>query len=878
MRIAKLATAALGIFAVSVGLFLGVSQTLGTTSENFVVDTTSDNGALNGCAAAAGDCSLRGAIIDVNARNCDCGDSITFEISTGIQTIAPLTLLPALTAPVTIDASTQPTDVNCDQTNHCIVLSGISVAPNGAGLTIDSDNVEIRGLAITLFDVGVDTSAGNHLQDITIAGNFIGTPNGTTSGANDLGIRLNVNGGTATIGGTSAADRNVIANNGTGIELDPGSAGVIEGNYIGTDRTGTQFKGNGDGIAIYDPSSSITIGGDTPGARNVISGNEDNGIFISNPLDQPGGVTIEGNYIGTKSSGSSALGNSANGIYLADFAGNVTIGGLSAGARNVISGNTHDGIRVESSGNTIEGNYIGTGVSGNTAIGNGQIGIDFLADARAVEQNIVIGNLISGNGDGVQLSASNGGDVDGTTFTGNLIGVNATGADSIKNGDKGVILTSDTGGTVTNTSFDAGNNSDQPNIVSGNPGGEFDLSGSDTSNNFIERALIGSNASATAIVGISAFGISISQGAHDNTVELSTIVGRNVGIVVSGFGSTGNHIVDNFIGTNADGDPGLGNVNDGVDVVATHDNFVGGEVAPLVTGPSTSGNVIRNNGRAGVDIVGLGSNGNLISANSIDDNTLLGIELDDGANNNQAAPVLATATNDSSGTQVTGSLTSTPGKTFAVEFFASPACDPLGSGEGRTYLGEVDVTTNGTGHGTINSILDPGAAPGESVTATATDPLQNTSQFSNCVATPGPSQTPTPTTSPTPTATASPTPTATPSGTPTPPPTHTATPTPTATEGTRLWGDIDCSGEINLADAIGIARKLVQLPVNQASGCPPLGDTASVNDTPRLWGDNDCGGQLSLGDSIGIARFLVGLPINQSTGCPQIGTAVTVSG
>jgi hypothetical protein len=137
--------------------------------------------------------------------------------------------------------------------------------------------------------------------------------------------------------------------------------------------------------------------------------------------------------------------------------------------------------------------------------------------------------------------------------------------------------------------------------------------------------------------------------------------------------------------------------------------------------------------------------------------------------------------------------------------------------------------------------------------------------------------TPTPTPSSTETATPTPTPTASPTETPTPTPTESPTPTPTSTGATFLWGDIDCGGTVSLGDAIGIARQLVALPVNQEAGCPPLDTMVTVNGTDRLWPDIDCSGATSLGDAIGIARHLVSLPVNQTDECPDVGSSVTVA-
>jgi hypothetical protein len=91
------------------------------------------------------------------------------------------------------------------------------------------------------------------------------------------------------------------------------------------------------------------------------------------------------------------------------------------------------------------------------------------------------------------------------------------------------------------------------------------------------------------------------------------------------------------------------------------------------------------------------------------------------------------------------------------------------------------------------------------------------------------------------------------------------------------WGDGDCGGAVNLGDAIGIARHLVSLPVNQEDDCPGLGSNVTADGESRVWQDIDCSGGVSLGDAIGIARHLVSLPINKADPqCADVGETVQV--
>src|SRR4029453_1293752 len=107
----------------------------------------------------------------------------------------------------------------------------------------------------------------------------------------------------------------------------------------------------------------------------------------------------------------------------------------------------------------------------------------------------------------------------------------------------------------------------------------------------------------------------------------------------------------------------------------------------------------------------------------------LGIDLINGANNNQPAPLLASAAGLN---HVVGTLTAAPSTAYRIQFFANAVCDASGAGEGQTCISEITAATDGGGMLAFDQVL--GATPGLPViTATATDPNNNTSQFSNCV-------------------------------------------------------------------------------------------------------------------------------------------------
>src|SRR5207244_696750 len=182
---------------------------------------------------------------------------------------------------------------------------------------------------------------------------------------------------------------------------------LIQGNFIGTDRTGHAAIGNAPshGVTI-DGASNNTIGGATPGARNVISGNGFFGISIVRGFFSgapASGNLVQGNYIGTDVDGTAALGNHAQGIAIINTPGN-TVGGTTALGRNVVSGNRGDGVFIwqsGASGNLVEGNFIGTDASGTAPLGNAS-GVNVTNAANNMTGGTALGarNVISANGFG----------------------------------------------------------------------------------------------------------------------------------------------------------------------------------------------------------------------------------------------------------------------------------------------------------------------------------------------------------------------------------------------------------------------------------------------------------------------------------------------
>ena len=309
--------------------------------------------------------------------------------------ISPTSPLPAITDPVVIYGYSQgsgtpgvtgdnssPNTGTIDQGFNTVLkieLYGTNAGFAAAGLVFvaGSNGSIVRGLAIKDFS-GNDNFPGHGIyiasNDCHIQGNFIGTgPDGITRSLNTHGIQ--VTGASNTIGGLTPASRNLISgNNRTGLLINGGTGGnLVQGNNIGLTRTGLNGQGNfRDGLLILNSPDNL-VGGTDPNARNTISNNGYGGLAIV--LAAATGNIVQGNYIGTNVTGNAPIGNIFHGIYLYQAPNNI-LGGTETGAGNLCSGNGYGGITLEqSNGNTIIGNTLGTNPDKTLSLGNGFSGI-----------------------------------------------------------------------------------------------------------------------------------------------------------------------------------------------------------------------------------------------------------------------------------------------------------------------------------------------------------------------------------------------------------------------------------------------------------------------------------------------------------------------
>jgi hypothetical protein len=192
---------------------------------------------------------------------------------------------------------------------------------------------------------------------------------------------------------------------------------------------------------------------------------------------------------------------------------------------------------------------------------------------------------------------------------------------------------------------------------------------------------------------------------------------------VSGIGTGGNVVVEGC--RIVDFDQGIDLEEDGCRIGGTapgQGNVLSLNVVGIVVDSGT-GNTIRGNQIQGSDLLGIDLDGDGVTANDP-------LDADTGPNNLQNYPVLTVA-GAIAGT-IQGTLDSAPSTQYEVDFYASYACNLSGYGEGARYLGSTTVTTSGSGHAAFAPVV-PGFTANESITATATDPGGNTSEFSACV-------------------------------------------------------------------------------------------------------------------------------------------------
>lgn len=619
--------------------------------------------------------------------------------------------------------TTDDTDDGACTASNCSLREAINAANSTAGFNGIYFNIPGSGVHIIETNTGFPEITDPVMIDATTQPGWAGTPliELRSSWAQHQ-TAISVHGGSSTIEGFSIVNFNI------GVEIKDNTNVWVVGNYIGIQPDGATAEGNHYAVEVW--SGENHIGGPQPGNRNFISGNT-SGVEVNCGSDKN---QIQNNFIGLGAAGTSKVANATYGIHICGKSN--TVGGTDAMTGNVISGNAGNGVEIQAgsgaaypaTGNQLVHNMIGTDAIGMNGFGNGQNGVFITADGTILSDNVISGNLSNG----VLVEGHQG-----TLITGNFIGVNALGSQYINNIACGILLHNASNNWIGGGGAGAGN------VISGNMNAGIKIAadaGAAATGNGVQGNKIGTDASGT--VGI-ANQVGIYITGNGNTIggpslDARNLISGNYGDGVRIQGSL-NVVQNNYIGTDVSGTNPLGNSYNGV-------RLEGGASQNSI-GTDTAGNFIAFNTGPGVVLFDDAGTGNLIQFNSIHDNGGLGIQLgnsasplpndpgdaDTGPNQRQNYPTMISAISMFN-SQFRASLNAATGTAYRVDFFTNNACDPSGYGEGHRWIKTVSVTTDINGMGlAIADFPSTYFSTGNYITATATDPNGNTSEFSNCI-------------------------------------------------------------------------------------------------------------------------------------------------
>lgn len=630
-----------------------------------------------------------------------------------------------------------------------VKLDGTTLAGhlgNGIEMTSSTNNViggssdSERNVISGNFGNGISITRSLRNQ---IVNNFIGTD---ASGLVDLGNRgsgvfINDNSLGNLIGGTETGGNDptmgvyvrppqgnlISANDGYGVYITGKSQqNTLSGNFIGTDVSGDLGLGNAlDGVAIVNANNNSLIGCTTATNPfvyyNVVSGNGGNGLRINNSNN----TTVQANFFGLAANNQSPLGNRLNGVVEEGTSNKVTFGGVIP-LGNVVAANYQNGILVQGQAAGFLSFNTFSGVAAfqdYTDLGNTLNGLKITATGGG---HLIRTSVFSENGlNGIEISGS----ARGVVVAENIIGLNTGGSFAMGNKRNGIEVSGSAHDIVIGTQLPSFSIIPQ-NAISGNEANGVAVLGK-AYNVRINNTFIGTDIEGRQPVGNFLDGVYVGPGTKAIAIGstnslLPTVISANNGNGVVFNGTTGSSVTGTFIGTDRDGDQPLGNLVDGIFINNSYNNNIGNTVSVSKGKVISTGlaNVIAYNAGNGIYVAS--GTGNGIHANSIYSNGLLGINLNFGANLNQAAPVLTSVQLTEATIQVQGTLVSKPRSSYTIEFYAVDSNEP----SGRYYLGALLVTTNSSGFAsfTFDAIVPPNNA--QLVTATATDSKNNTSEFS----------------------------------------------------------------------------------------------------------------------------------------------------
>jgi hypothetical protein len=487
----------------------------------------------------------------------------------------------------------------------------------------------------------------------------------------------------------------------------------------------------------YQPGGFFQFG---PAATNSVV----RGFYVVNydtrGIDiQASGVAVEGNRFGLD--GQSSYGPA---IVIEGAADLVRVGGTTPAQRNLLG----QDLAVQTTGN-------GTLMQGNDLRGLVSIG-----SSGASVGSVSIGGIAPGAGNlvasGITVNASNGFSIGSIYIQGNTIGTDPTGSSVNFGGSSGISLFASGGGAIAR-SLIGGNASGGGNLIATGPQGANAIFAHGVSDLTITGNSIGCNKAVTGTLGSGAWAIDVEGGdTFGNSVRIGGPVAGEGNVIAGGvqggirIALTTATIESNFIGIAPDLKTALSNIV-GI-LVDSADASIGGLTAaqrnviaynyedgvrvdismPAIRNAAkatVNGNAIYNNGRMGIYFFGTGQ---VPLPNDPGDG-------DTGPNGFQNYPILSSAAISGGQVSVSGDLDSMPNTLYRIEWFANTVCDPSGYGEGRLPLGGGNYMTDGSGHVSFSGVMLT-IPPGYTIlTATATDPAGNTSEFSPCFTTTGPS-------------------------------------------------------------------------------------------------------------------------------------------
>jgi parallel beta-helix repeat protein len=669
----------------------------------------------------AGSGSLRDAIQQVILTSSS--DTIMFNVPltdpgffNDVFTIQLSEALPAIiNGPVYIDGGSQTLFTgNSNPAGPEIHITTLDTLP--FGFCLYSWQNRIDDLCITGFHTGI-IIYGEYAQNNFVTDCYIGAdPSGKYRFPNTTGIYLSKAKNTIIENNLISGNRDAaIVLNGKGTANNQ-----IRGNKIGVDSSGKQILYNNKGIVMKSLANGNMIGGASLSDRNIISGNLEIGIYI----EACDSNLVIGNLIGTDITGKNKVASGdtliqGNGIEFNTVASHNRLGGSNPGERNVISGNKVYGVVYygNCNNNTTEGNFIGTDISGTIPLPNAT-GVCLDCGSN---HNRIFGNLISGNQNYGIFFVTRA--TSFNTCSGNIIGLNISGTDTVPN-EIGLVI-----GTGSSHNLIGGETAEERNTISGNRQSGIMVTNHLTVNNMIKGNFIGTDLSGNSGLG-NEYGVMMTTFSSHTTIEKNLISGNHSDGVILYEHADSNLITNNAIGTTFSGDfPGNGG-NGIVIYQESCNNRIGG---------IGNGNTIANNGGNGILVIDNGSFNNRISANSIFSNGKAGIELmpegvnpidtllnRNGPNKCMNYPVIQQALFGAglNSTGISGKICSRhPEKTVIEIFKAIP--DSNRFGEGAEFLGIATPDSSGSW-----SVSIAGLNTSDIITSTATDENGNTSEFS----------------------------------------------------------------------------------------------------------------------------------------------------